>query len=98
MVRFMRSAQFKRGKGVFQWARETSDYINIQYPETQIHVFTARFGAANTIYWMADFEDFAALERWQAQVGSDAGYRELRRKSIDTLIEGSIFDTVMVPA
>lgn len=98
MVRFMRSAQCKRGKGAFQWARETSDYINVQHPENQIQVFTARFGAVNTIYWMADFEDFAALERWQVTIGSDAGYRELRRKSIDTLIEGSIVDTVMVPA
>ena len=98
MVRFMRSAQFKRGKGAFQWARETSDYINVQHPETQVQVFTARFGAVNTIYWMADFKDFAALEQWQINVGSDAGYRELRRKSIDTLLEGSIVDTVMMPA
>ena len=98
MIRFLRSAQFTRGKGAVQWAKETTDYVNAQNPEISLQVFTARFGDVNKIYWMADFEDFAALERWQAQVGSDAGYRELRRKSTDTLIEGSIFDTVMVPA
>ena len=89
MIRFMRSAQFKRGKGAFQWARETSDYINVQHPETTVQVFTARFGAVNTIYWMADFENLAALEHWQTQVASDEGYRELRKKSMDTLMEGS---------
>jgi len=93
----MRSAQFRRGKGAVQWAKETTEYLNVQYPETPVQVFTARFGAVNTIYWMADFKDFYALERWQVQVGSDEGYREMRKKSIDTLIEGTISDTVMVP-
>ncbi len=97
MIRFMRSAQFRRGKGAVQWARETTDYINVLYPKNPIHIFTARFGAVNTIYWMADFEDFTSLENWQVQIGSDEGYRELRKKSIETLIEGSIVDTVMVP-
>lgn len=98
MVRFMRSAQFRRGRGAVKWAKETTEYLNVQYPENSVQVFTARFGHVNTIYWMADFKDFTALEHWQGQVGSDEGYREMRKKSIDTLIEGSIVDTVMVPA
>ena len=97
MIRFLRSAQFTRGKGAVQWAKETTDYVNTQYPETSLQVFTARFGAVNKIYWIADFEDLAALDRWQVQVASDEGYREMRKKSIDALIEGSIIDTVMTP-
>jgi hypothetical protein len=95
MIRYLRSAQFKRGKGVVRWASETTDYVNVQYPETSLQVFASRFGAVNMIYWMADFEDLAALDRWQVQIASDEGYRELRKKSFDGLIPGSIIDTVM---
>ncbi len=95
MIRYLRTAQFKRGKGAVRWAKETTDYVNVQYPETSLQVFASRFGAVNMIYWMADFEDLAALDRWQVQIASDEGYRELRKKSIDTLIPGSIIDTVM---
>ncbi len=97
MIRFCRSAQFKRGKRAVRWAKETTDYVNVQYPETSLQVFTSRFGAVNMIYWTADFEDLAALDQWQVQVASDEGYRELRKKSMDALIEGSIVDTVMTP-
>jgi hypothetical protein len=97
MIRFLRSARFIRGKGAVQWAKETTDYVNAQYPETSLQVFTARFGDVNNIYWIADFADLAALDRWQRKVASDEGYRQMRRKSIDTLIEGSIADTVMTP-
>ncbi len=95
MIKFLRAAQFKRGKGAVLWAKETTDYVNVQHPESSLQVFTSRFGAVNMIYWMADFEDLAALDRWQVQVASDEGYRELRKKSVETLIPGSIIDTVM---
>jgi hypothetical protein len=49
----------------------------------------------NNIYWYADVEDLAVLDRWQKQIGTDPGYRELRRKAIDFFVQDSVQDTVM---
>jgi hypothetical protein len=58
-----------------------------------------RFGALDTIHSIADFEDLAALDRWQKRLWSSEGYRELVIKSPDGLfIEGSVIDTVLESA
>lgn len=96
MIRFQRTAQLKRGKHGVKWAIEITDYINAQYPRTTLQLFRTHYGDVYTIYWMADFEDVVHLDEWQNQIGADKGYRELRRKSLDTLVEGSVVDTVMI--
>ena len=98
MIRFQRSAQLKRGKHGLKWAEEITEYINTHHTKTPLQLFRTHFGDVYTIYWMADFEDIVALDEWQKLVGADQGYRELRRKSFDILIEGSVADTVMVSA
>ncbi len=96
MIRFQRSAQLKRGKHGVQWATEITDYINTNSPRISLQLFRTHYGDVYTIYWMADFDDIVHLDEWQVQVGADKGYRELRRKSLDMLVEGSVVDTVML--
>lgn len=98
MIRFQRSAQLKRGKHGLKWAREITDHINANFPRTSLQLFRTLYGDVYTIYWMADFEDVVHLDEWQIQVGADKTYRELRRKSFDILVEGTIIDTVMISA
>ena len=98
MIRFQRTAGVSRGKGAeaTQWAKEVTEYINTHFPEVQLLVFAPRFGALNTIHWIADVEDLASLDRWQQQIGADEGYLELLSKATDLLIAGSIVDAVLM--
>ena len=97
MIRFQRTAGVSRGKGAeaTQWAKEVTEYVNTHFPELPLLVFEPRFGALNTIHWIADLEDLASLDRWQEQLGADEGYLELLSKSTDLFIAGSIVDTVL---
>jgi hypothetical protein len=97
MIRYMRSARSIYGKGgeSIMWANEVAEYINSQYKEVKLSVFTARFGSTNKIYWYADAEDLAVLDRWQREIGSDRGYRDLRRKAIDLFVQDSVQDIVL---
>lgn len=98
MIRFQRSAQLKRGKHGTKWAREITDHINTNFPEVQLQLYKSRFGDVDTVYWVADFEDIVHLDEWQAKVGADKAYRELRRQSLDIIVAGSVSDTLMVSA
>jgi hypothetical protein len=49
----------------------------------------------STLYWVADFENLAALEKWQKKVGADAGYRELVKKSFEIVLDGTVEDAVL---
>ena len=44
MIRFMRSVRSMHGKGgeAIMWATEVTDYLNNQYKEVRVSVFTAR--------------------------------------------------------
>jgi hypothetical protein len=97
MIRYVRSARsiYGRGGEAIQWATEVAGYVNTQYPEVKLTVFTVRFGSMNDIYWYADLEDLAALDRWQKQIAEDRGYRDLRRKAVDLFVQDSVQDRVL---
>jgi len=95
MIRFQRSMQLKRGKHGMRWAKELTDYINTAYGKPSFQLLKLRFGNVSTVYWIADFKDLASLETWQQKIGADAGYRELVKKSIDIVVNGSIEDTLL---
>ncbi|MFO8010424.1 MAG: hypothetical protein R6U89_06365 [Dehalococcoidia bacterium] len=96
MIRFERRAEFKRGTGAVKWASEITDYINAQNADVKLRLFLMRFDGINTLCWTADFEDLMALDQWQLSIGGDQGYKKLRKKSFEMLVEGTISDTVMV--
>jgi len=97
MIRYVRSARsiYGRGGEALKWANEVAGYVNTQYTEVKLTVFTVRFGSMNDIYWYADLEDLAALDRWQKQIGADRGYRDLRRKAVDLFVQDSVQDRVL---
>ena len=96
MIRYMRTARSMHGKGgeAIMWATEVTDYLNNQFTEVKVSVFTARFGSMNTIYFYADVADLATLDQWQKKLGSDRGYRDLRRKAVHLFVQDSIQDIV----
>lgn len=97
MIRYIRSLRCISGKGgeAINYALEIAGYLNAKYPEIQLSVFTSRFGPINDIYWYADAEDLAALDRWQKQIGADPDYRKLRKKAVDLFIQNSGKDRVL---
>lgn len=97
MVRFERSARVARGKEreARQWAQEVVDYANSNHPEGKLHVFSERFGNLGRISWQADFDDLAALDRYQKSFDTDAGYWAMIDKSAELFIENSVNDTVL---
>lgn len=95
MIRFQRTMRVRRGRGAARWAKELLDYMNTTYKRPAIQLFKSRFGNISTLYWVADFNDLAALQVWQARVEADAGYRELVKKSFDIVIDGTVEDTIL---
>jgi hypothetical protein len=84
----------RRGKQSTKWAKELLDYTNAAHEKT-FQLFRSRFGNLSTIYWIADFEDLATLEAWQRKVGLDPSYRALIKKAFDTVIPGTVEDTIL---
>jgi hypothetical protein len=96
MVRFERSARVARGKDQVarQWAQEVTDYANSNHPEGKLQVFSERFGNLGRISWQADFDDLAALDRYQKSFDTDKSYWALINKSTELFMENSVNDTV----
>ena len=95
MIRFQRTMRVRRGRHATRWAKELSDYMNTVHGQPRLQLFSSRFGNVSTIYWVADFEDLAALQAWQEKVGADAGYRELVKKSFDIVLDGTVEDAIL---
>ncbi len=97
MIRFQRSAETRKlFPESVAWAKGVADFINSKYPEVKLQVFTARFGSVTTIYWIADLEDLAALDRWQMTVMGDADYWKKVADAYDVLVGGSLVDEVLM--
>jgi hypothetical protein len=96
MVRFERSARIAQGKllEARKWAQEVTAYANSNHPEGKLLVFSQRFGNIGRVSWQADFEDIAALDRYQQSFDTDEGYWALLGKSTALFVEDSIQDTV----
>lgn len=61
MIKFQRSMRLKRGRHALKWAKELTEYMNAVHGKPSMELFRSRFGNVSTIYWIADFEDLAAL-------------------------------------
>jgi hypothetical protein len=95
MTRLQRTMNVKRGKHALTWAKELFDYLTTTHGKPTIHLFRSRFGNVSTLHWTVDFKDMDALLTWQKKIGTDAGYRDLVKKSLDIIIEGTVEDTVL---
>jgi hypothetical protein len=79
----------------FKFAKEIADYVNSNYEETTVQVFSEQFGAYGKVHWFSDHENMGAVEQFGTKTMSDEGYLALLAKSVDLFIEGSIRDLVM---
>jgi len=95
MIRLQRTMKVRRGKHALTWARELFDYMTTTHGKPTIHLFISRFGNVSTLCWTIDFKDLAALDTWQHRLGTDAGYIQLAKNSLDLVIEGSVEDTIL---
>jgi hypothetical protein len=77
-----------------QWAKEITEWINKKY-DLQTKVYLDYFGEFGTIRWFVDYESLAVLEKTGDQLLGDQEYLQKVNQSIDLLVEGSVFDTVM---
>ena len=96
MIRWQRSIRTARGRNneAIQWAKEVTDYVNSIQPKHKAQAFSLRFGDLGTLVWQADFDDLAALDKFQQAIGADQGYWDLVTKSTELFIEGTVHDTV----
>ncbi len=99
MIRFQRTA-IASGVNILkaiQWSKEVTEFINKKHPQGKLQVFTGRFAPYGTIYWSADFDDLAALDRWQQAIQADQEYWALLGKAEGLFVEGRGLDVVMTP-
>jgi len=96
MIRFQRSIHTTRNKNLeaIQWAKEIADYVNGKQPNYKVQAFSLRFGDINTIVWQADFEDLAALDKYQQFFGADKGYWEVVSKAEGLFSGDETIDTI----
>ena len=97
MIRFQRSGRIAQGKDLqaFEWSREVTAYLNGKFSDTNLQVFSHRFGVIDTLAWQADFDDLASLDKYQRTLNGDEGFGERLGKSTGLFVEGSFFDTVL---
>lgn len=97
MIRFQRSAQTKKlFPEAVAWAKGVAEFVNARHTDAKLEVFTSRFGPITTVYWTADLEDLAALDRWQLAITADQDYWRKIADVYGILIEGSLVDTVLM--
>jgi len=96
MIRWQRSARSSGARNLeaVQWAKEVTDYINNNHPDHKVQVFSSRFGDVSMLLWQADFDDLAALDKYQESFNTDQGYWEMVNKATGFFIEGTIHDSV----
>jgi len=95
MIRFQRTIQAAGGRNLeaVQWAKEVSDYLNGKQPDHEVQAFSSRFGDVNVIAWQIDFEDLAALDKYQQFFNTDQGYWGMIKKADGLFIEGTTYDS-----
>jgi len=96
MIRFQRSIRVARGRNLeaIQWAKQVVEYLNSKQPNYKVQAFLSRFGNLGTVVWQVDFEDLAALDKYEQFFDKDPGYAELLKKSFELFIEATVYDSV----
>ena len=86
-VRFHRTSLTRAGEGqaAMQFAQEVRAYLNTNYAEISIELYTEVFGDVGRLHWFAGYPSLAALERVQARLQSDAGFQKLVARAPEVL-------------
>ena len=96
MIRWQRSIRSSGARNLeaVQWAKEVTDYINSKHPDHKVQAFSSRFGDVSLLVWQVDFEDLAALDKYQESFNTDQGYWEMVNNAAGFFIEGTVYDNV----
>ncbi len=97
MIRQQRASQAKADKvfEAIQYAHVLTNWINEKYPDLKVQMFTGRYGAVGTIYWVVDYLDAGTMDAMYTKLLADEEYRTRFMQGSD-LFEGLPQDTVMV--
>jgi len=96
MIRWQRSSRSAGGRNLeaIQWAKEVSAYVESKQPDYKVQAFTSLFGDVNMLVWQIDFENLAALDKFEQFFSTDQGYWALIKKAEGFFMEGTTYDTV----
>lgn len=97
-VKFHRKALIARGKAqeAIAFAMEVTDYINKNYPEYPVEVYSEAYGNTGTIHWFGSSPDLGALQEVQTKIGADPEYQAILAKATDLFVEGSLQDKLLM--
>ena len=96
MIRFQRSLRIAQNKDLqaITWSKEITAFLNGKYSDTNVQVFTHRFGVIDTIAWQLDLDSLASLDKYQKTLNADEEYLVRVNQTAGLFMEGTVFDTV----
>ncbi len=100
MIRFERSRQFRRHmkSEAVKFAKEAAALAGKIDSSSHFQVFTGVFGSVERVFWIAEFEGLAALEKTLMKIEADAGWKQfIENAPKDLFVDGSGRETIMQP-
>ena len=100
MIRFERSRQFRRHmkSGAINFAKQAAALAGKIDGSANFQVFTGVFGSVERVFWIAEFEGLAALEKALMKIEADAGWKHfIENAPKDLFVDGSGREAIMQP-
>jgi hypothetical protein len=100
MIRFERSRQFRRHmkSEAVKFAKEAAALAGKIDGSAYFQVFTGVFGSVERVFWIAEFEGLAALEKTLMKIEADARWQQcIDNTPKDLFIDGSGREAIMQP-
>ena len=101
MIRFERSRQFRRHmkSEAVKYAQEASALAGTIDGSAHFQVFTGVFGSVERVFWIAEFEGLAALEKTLMKIEADVRWKQfIDNAPKDLFVDGSGREAIMRPA
>ena len=100
MIRFERSRQFRRHmkSEALAFAKKAGELAEKIDGSAHFQVFTGVFGSVERVFWIAEFEGLAALEKTLMKIEADPRWKQFIDKAPkDLFIDGSGREAIMQP-
>ena len=100
MIRFERSREFRRHKkaGAIAFAKEATELAREIDDSANFQVYLGVFGSVERLFWVADFEGLAALEKALMKIEADERWKKfIDNAPEDIFVDGTGRDAIMEP-
>ena len=100
MIRFERSRQFRRHmkSEALRFAKEAAALAEKIDGSAHFQVFSGVFGSVERVFWIAEFEGLAALEKALMKIEADVRWKQfIDNAPKDIFIDGSGREAIMQP-